>query len=99
MAAMASAGESASAFITWLKSNYGEQLRMAELAQRAGMSVSSLRHHFKAVSAMTPVQDQTMHADRRLCLIGLCFGNERLRFSDIVSAARALQGLRVVSVT
>jgi AraC-like DNA-binding protein len=58
--------------ISWLKSNYGEQLRMAELAQRVGMSVSSLHHHFKAVTAMTPVQYQKqlrLHEARRLMLV------------------------------
>ncbi|PFH11825.1 AraC-like DNA-binding protein [Collimonas sp. PA-H2] len=58
--------------ISWLKSNYGEQLRMAELAQHVGMSVSSLHHHFKAVTAMTPVQYQKqlrLHEARRLMLV------------------------------
>jgi AraC-like DNA-binding protein len=58
--------------ISWLKSNYSAQLRMAELAERVGMSVSSLHHHFKAVTAMTPVQYQKqlrLHEARRLMLI------------------------------
>lgn len=58
--------------IGWLKSNYSEQLRMAELAERVGMSVSSLHHHFKAVTAMTPVQYQKqlrLHEARRLMLV------------------------------
>jgi AraC-like DNA-binding protein len=58
--------------ISWFKSNYGEQLRMAELAEHVGMSVSSLHHHFKAATAMTPVQYQKqlrLHEARRLMLV------------------------------
>lgn len=58
--------------IAWLRTNYSQQFRLEELAERAGMSVSSLHHHFKAVTAMTPVQYQKqlrLHEARRLMLL------------------------------
>lgn len=48
---------------------------MGELAAHVGMSVSSLHHHFKAVTAMTPMQYQKqlrLHEARRLMLIEQC---------------------------
>jgi AraC-like DNA-binding protein len=58
--------------IAWLKENYTRPLRIVELAEGAGMSVSSLHHHFKAVTAMTPMQYQKqlrLHEARRLMLV------------------------------
>ncbi|TCV92733.1 AraC family transcriptional regulator [Luteibacter rhizovicinus] len=58
--------------IAWLRDHFREPLRVDELAERVGMSVSSLHHHFKAVTAMTPMQYQKqlrMHEARRLMLL------------------------------
>lgn len=58
--------------IAWLRQNFTQALRMEELAERVGMSVSSLHHHFKAVTAMTPMQYQKqlrLHEARRLMLV------------------------------
>ena len=44
--------------IAWLRTNYAEALRMEELAQRAGMGVSTLHHHFRALTSMSPLQYQ-----------------------------------------
>jgi AraC-like DNA-binding protein len=44
--------------VAWLKAHYAEPLRIETLASHAGMSASSLHEHFKAVTAMTPVQYQ-----------------------------------------
>lgn len=44
--------------IAWLKLNYTRPVRMEELARHAGMSVSSLHHSFKDLTAMTPLQYQ-----------------------------------------
>lgn len=44
--------------ISALRERYREPLRIAELAQVAHMSESSLHQHFKAVTAMTPLQYQ-----------------------------------------
>lgn len=58
--------------IDWLRENYARPLRIEDLAERVGMSVSSLHHHFKAVTAMTPMQFQKqlrLHEARRLMFV------------------------------
>jgi AraC-like DNA-binding protein len=44
--------------VAWLRQNFTRPLRIEELAQHVGMSASSLHHHFKALTAMTPMQYQ-----------------------------------------
>jgi AraC-like DNA-binding protein len=44
--------------ITWLKSNYEKPLRVEGLAQMARMGVSTFHHHFREMTAMSPVQYQ-----------------------------------------
>lgn len=65
--------------IAWLRENFAGLLRIEELAEHVGMSVSSFHHHFKAITAMTPVQYQKqlrLHEARRLMLVeGLDVGN------------------------
>jgi len=39
-----------------MHSEYAKRLEVAELANEAGMSVSALHHHFKAVTATSPLQ-------------------------------------------
>jgi AraC-like DNA-binding protein len=58
--------------ITWLRGNFMRPLRVEHLADQVGMSVSSLHHHFKAVTAMTPIQFQKqlrLHEARRLMFV------------------------------
>ncbi|HTO33893.1 MAG TPA: AraC family transcriptional regulator [Pararhizobium sp.] len=58
--------------IAWLRDNYTRPLRIEDLADHIGMSVSSLHHHFKAVTAMTPMQYQKqlrLNEARRLMLV------------------------------
>ena len=58
--------------IAWLRENFTRPLRVEELSECVGMSVSSLHHHFKAVTAMTPMQYQKqlrLQEARRLMLI------------------------------
>ena len=58
--------------IGWLRRNYTRQLRIPKLAGYSGMSVSSLHHHFRQVTAMTPMQYQKhlrLHEARRLMLV------------------------------
>jgi len=55
--------------IEWMRSHYEEALRTAALAEIAGMSVASFHRHFKAATAMSPLQYQKLlrlHAARRL---------------------------------
>jgi AraC-like DNA-binding protein len=44
--------------IAWIKANYAKPLRVEDLAQIAGMAVSTLHHHFWALTAMSPLQYQ-----------------------------------------
>ena len=67
--------------IDWLKVNYAQPLRIEELAERIQMSTSSLHHHFRQLTVMSPLQYQKwlrLNEARRLML------NERL---DAASAA------------
>ena len=57
--------------ITWLKTHYAEPLRIEALARQVHMSASSLHHHFRAVTAMSPLQYQKqlrLQEARRLLL-------------------------------
>jgi AraC-like DNA-binding protein len=44
--------------IAWLRTNYARPLRVGELAEIAGMGVSTLHHHFRAMTTMSPLQYQ-----------------------------------------
>jgi len=44
--------------IDWLKSNYNQSLRVDDLAGHAGMSTSTFHHHFRELTAMSPLQYQ-----------------------------------------
>ncbi|MGH8233678.1 MAG: AraC family transcriptional regulator N-terminal domain-containing protein [Rhodanobacteraceae bacterium] len=44
--------------IAWIRQNFRERLSIARLAAEVGMSPSSLHEHFRAVTAMTPLQFQ-----------------------------------------
>lgn len=54
-----------------LRENFDQQLRIDELAHELGMSVSGFHHHFKSVTAMSPLQFQKqlrLQEARRLML-------------------------------
>lgn len=57
--------------VQWLKNHYLEPLRIADLAQRVHMSPSALHQHFRAVTALSPLQYQKqlrlLEARRLLC--------------------------------
>jgi AraC-like DNA-binding protein len=44
--------------IQWIKTHYDQVIRIDDLADEVGMSVSSLNRHFRAVTAMSPLQYQ-----------------------------------------
>jgi AraC-like DNA-binding protein len=44
--------------IAWIRANYTRPLRVEDLADIAGMGVSTLHHHFRAMTAMSPLQYQ-----------------------------------------
>jgi AraC-like DNA-binding protein len=58
--------------VAWLREHFAEPLRIEILAEHVGMSESSLHHHFKAVTGMTPMQYQKqlrLYEARRLMLV------------------------------
>ncbi|MGA2170823.1 MAG: AraC family transcriptional regulator [Terracidiphilus sp.] len=53
--------------VGWLKANFTKPLRVEELASIAQMGVSTLHHHFRSLTAMSPLQYQKrlrLHAAR-----------------------------------
>ncbi|GLK85908.1 hypothetical protein GCM10017653_39780 [Ancylobacter defluvii] len=55
--------------IRWIRENFTEALKIDELAAMAGMGESTLHHHFRAITAMSPLQFQKhlrLHEARRL---------------------------------
>ncbi|WP_413721160.1 AraC family transcriptional regulator N-terminal domain-containing protein [Sodalis sp. RH24] len=57
--------------IAWLRENYTQPLRVENLAELAAMGVSTLHHHFRAMTAMSPLQYQKhlrLHEARRILL-------------------------------
>ena len=58
--------------IAWIRANYAKPLRVEDLAEIAGMGVSTLHHHFRALTAMSPLQYQKqlrLQAARGLMLL------------------------------
>ncbi|MGF6997615.1 AraC family transcriptional regulator N-terminal domain-containing protein [Paraburkholderia sp. GAS32] len=58
--------------IAWLRKHYEQPLRITDLADHVGMSESSLHHHFKAITRLTPMQYQKqlrLYEARRLIQI------------------------------
>ena len=68
--------------IAWIKENYAKPLRVEELADKAGMGVSTLHHHFRALTAMSPLQYQKQirlqEARARMSIEGLDVGSAAL---------------------
>lgn len=44
--------------IAWIRDNYAEPMRIEDLAELAGMSSSAFHRHFRAITAMSPLQFQ-----------------------------------------
>lgn len=62
--------------ISWLKTNFMEPLRVDDLASVASMSTSSLHHHFKAVTSMSPLQYQKQLRLQEARRLLMCEGME-----------------------
>ena len=57
--------------IDWLKGNFTRSLRIEDLAAQARMSASTFHHHFRSMTALSPLQYQKqlrLHEARRLML-------------------------------
>ncbi|MBU5637478.1 AraC family transcriptional regulator [Geomonas sp. Red69] len=71
---MASAGSQSQQIaraIDWLKGNFSSPLRIDDLATKVNMSTSTFHHHFRTLTAMSPLQYQKMlrlNEARRLML-------------------------------
>src|SRR5215472_4737758 len=60
--------------IAWLRANYAKPLRVEELAEVARMGMSTLHHHFRALTTMSPLQYQKqlrLVAARERMLLGV----------------------------
>ncbi|MEN6333893.1 MAG: AraC family transcriptional regulator [Phycisphaerales bacterium] len=71
MASAGSQGHQIARAIHWLKGNFARPLRIDELAGQVHMSTSTFHHHFRAVTAMSPLQYQKwlrLNEARRLML-------------------------------
>jgi AraC-like DNA-binding protein len=69
--------------IGWLRANYTKPLRVDELAEVARMGVSTLHHHFRALTAMSPLQYQ-----KQLRLVA---ARERMLIEGIDAASAAFE--------
>lgn len=72
VAVKGSLGHRVSRAIHWVNENYGLTMAIDELASAASMSKSSLHHHFKALTSMSPLQYQKvlrLQEARRLMLV------------------------------
>ncbi len=58
MATAGSQSQQIARAIHWLKSHFSQPLRIDDLAEKAHMSTSTFHHHFRAVTAMSPLQYQ-----------------------------------------
>ncbi len=58
IASVGSQSQRVSKAIDWLKVNYASTLRVDDLAERVQMSVSTFHHHFRKLTAMSPLQYQ-----------------------------------------
>ena len=69
--------------IAWLRANYAKPLRVDELAAVARMGMSTLHHHFRALTAMSPLQYQ-----KQLRLVA---ARERMLVEGIDAASAAFE--------
>ena len=71
MAALGSSTHRVTEALTWLRKDFNQPLRIDNIASEFGMSPSSFHHHFKALTAMSPLQFQKqlrLQEARRLML-------------------------------
>ena len=69
--------------VAWLRHNYRKPLRLEELAEVARMGMSTLHHHFRALTAMSPLQYQ-----KQLRLVA---ARERMLIEGLDAASAAFE--------
>jgi len=71
IAAAGSQSQQIARAIDWLQGNFSQTVRIDDLAAQANMSTSTFHHHFRSVTALSPLQYQKqlrLHEARRLML-------------------------------
>jgi AraC-like DNA-binding protein len=71
LAAMGTQSQQVAKAVSWLKSNFTEPLRVDKLAEMANMGTSTFHHHFRNMTALSPLQYQKqlrLQEARRLML-------------------------------
>ena len=58
IATLGGQGHNTAKAIAWLRGNYSKPLRLEELAEVSRMGMSTLHHHFRELTAMSPLQYQ-----------------------------------------
>jgi AraC-like DNA-binding protein len=85
--------------IEWLRKAFDQPLQIDDIAQELGMSVSSFHHHFKAVTAMSPLQFQKqirLQEARRLMLgegLNAASAGYRVGYNDAAHFSREYKRL------
>lgn len=69
--------------IAWIRANYSEPLQVAALAKMVGMGVSTLHHHFRTLTALSPLQYQK--------LVRLQTARARMLTEDLDAAGAAFE--------
>ncbi len=69
--------------VAWVRANFAKPLRVEELAKMAGMGVSTLHHHFRALTSMSPLQYQK--------LLRLQAARERMLMDGMDAASAAFE--------
>ncbi|HYM00297.1 MAG TPA: AraC family transcriptional regulator [Blastocatellia bacterium] len=77
--------------VSWLRENFGQPMKVEELAELAHMSVSSFHQHFKSVTSMSPLQYQKtlrLQEARRLMLAATMDASTACRQVGYLSASQ-----------
>jgi AraC-like DNA-binding protein len=74
--------------IAWIAANYSKTLRVDELAELSNMGVSTLYHHFRMLTSMSPLQYQKqlrLQSARNLMLNGMVLWMQRAPLLRLVT--------------
>jgi AraC-like DNA-binding protein len=77
--------------VSWLRANFQQPMKVEDLARLANMSLSSFHQHFKAVTAMSPLQYQKvlrLQEARRLMLSPMMDAGAASRHVGYMSASQ-----------
>jgi AraC-like DNA-binding protein len=83
IATLGNQGHQTAKAIAWLRDHYTKPLRVEELAEIANMGTSTLHHHFRALTTMSPLQYQ-----KQLRLVA---ARERMLIEGIDAASAAFE--------